>query len=271
MKVVLFCGGQGTRLREYSEMIPKPMVPAGNKPIIWNVMSYYAYYGFKDFILCLGYKGDAIKEYFVNYREYMTNDFILSKGGKKIDYIHRESDMHDWKITFVDTGLNSNLGMRLLKVKDLLKNEEMFLANYTDGLTDMNLFEMVDNFRKKKNYTAGFLTYKPTQSFHIVRFKDDHKVSSIEHISDSGIWLNVGYFIFRKEIFNFINYGEELVEEPFRRLIENDKLLAYPYSGFWRSMDTFKDKQYLDDLYNEGESPWEVWRKNNKKQYAEPK
>jgi glucose-1-phosphate cytidylyltransferase len=131
MKVVLFCGGLGMRLREYSDKVPKPMVPIGYRPIIWNIMKYYAHFGHKDFILCLGHKADTIKNYFVNYDETISNDFVFTKGGKDIEMLN--TDIDDWRITFVDTGINSNIGMRLMKVKEHLKGEEMFLANYSDG------------------------------------------------------------------------------------------------------------------------------------------
>ena len=146
MKVVLFCGGQGMRMREYSETIPKPMVPVGSRPILWNIMRYYAHYGHKDFILCLGHMGEKIKEYFVNYRETDTNDFVLRGGGdgKGVELLSR--DIHDWTITFVDTGLRSNIGMRLKAVEKYLQGEEMFLANYTDGLTDLPLGDVTRQF-----------------------------------------------------------------------------------------------------------------------------
>ncbi len=256
MKVVLFCGGQGTRLRDYSETIPKPMVNVGYRPILWNIMKYYAHFGHKDFILCLGYKGDKIKEYFVNYNETISNDFVLSKG-RNIDLIC--SDIHDWKITFVDTGKNSNIGMRLVRVKEYLQEEDMFLANYADGLTDMNLPSMIDQFQKSPEYVASFMTYKPNQSFHTVLADKDGKVTSILPIAETHMWLNTGYFVFRKEIFDYINYGEELVLEPFQRLIDTQKLRTYHHSGFWQQMDTFKDKMKLDDMENSGFTPWKVW------------
>src|SRR5262249_46660265 len=144
MKVVLFCGGLGMRLREHSESIPKPMVPIGYRPILWHVMKYYAHYGHKDFILCLGYKADAIKHYFVNYDEAVSNDFVLSNGGRKLHLLN--SDIHDWKITFVDTGLQSNIGQRLKQVERYIGEVEVFLANYSDGLTDLPLPKMIEHF-----------------------------------------------------------------------------------------------------------------------------
>jgi len=262
MKVVLFCGGEGIRLREYSEQIPKPMVPIGYRPILWNVMKYYANFGHNDFILCLGYKEDIIKKYFINYDETVSNDFIFKNGGKNIKLFNL--DIHDWKITFVDTGLNSNIGMRLMKVREYLKGEKMFLANYSDGLTDLHLPDMIKWFEKKKDKTAGFMVYKPSQSVHIVHREEDGTVHKITHIKDSGLHLNTGYFVFRDDIFDYIEYGEELVQEPFQRLIEKNRLISWEHKGFWASMDTFKDKKMLDDLYEKGDPVWEVWKKTNK-------
>lgn len=257
MKVVLFCGGQGIRLREYSEQIPKPMVPIGYRPILWNIMKYYASYGHKDFILCLGYKADVIKNYFINYDETLSNDFVYKKGGKNIELLN--SDIDDWTITFVDTGLNSNIGMRLMQVKEYLQGEEMFLANYSDGLTDLNLNKMINWFKKEHNKTAAFMAYQPTHSFHIVKRQENGIVNGISHIGNSGLYVNTGYFILKSEIFDHLNYGDELVEEPFNRLIKKQELVSWEHKGFWGSMDTFKDKKMLDDIYAKGNPPWEVW------------
>lgn len=259
MKVVLFCGGMGIRLREYSDQIPKPMVPIGYRPVLWNIMKYYASFGHKDFILCLGYKADVIKNYFINYDETISNDFVFTKGGRNIELLN--SDISDWKITFVDTGLNANIGMRLMQVKEHLKGEKMFLANYSDGLTDMHLPDMIDWFSKNPNETAAFMAYQPTQSFHIVQRQDDGVVTNISHIGSSGLHINAGFFILRNEIFDYMEYGDELVDEPFNRLIEKNKLTSWEHKGFWASMDTFKDKRVLDDIYAQGNAPWEVWTK----------
>jgi glucose-1-phosphate cytidylyltransferase len=257
MKVVLFCGGLGMRLRDYSESIPKPLIPVGYRPILWHVMRYYAHFGHKDFILCLGYKADSIKQYFLNYEETISNDFVMSDGGRKVDLL--ASDIHDWKITFVDTGLNSNIGMRLKAVAPFLKGEEMFLANYSDGVSDLPLTAMVDAFRKR-DAVACFAGVAPTQSFHLASIHDDGRVKSIQHVKNFGMRINGGFFVFRKQIFDWIGAGEELVEEPFRRLTEAGKLIAYPHDGFWACLDTFKDKQLLEDLYSRGQVPWEVWK-----------
>ena len=250
------------RLRDYSEDIPKPMVKIGYRPILWHLMRYYAFYGHKDFIICLGYKADVIKDYFLNYNEYISNDFVMSKGGKELNLI--KSDIDDWKITFVDTGLTSNIGQRLKIVEKYLSGEDMFLANYSDGLTDLPLQKYVSYFNGI-NKIAGFVSVKPRLSFHVVSVGDVGSVSEIKNITESGIWINGGYFIFRQDIFKYIKNGEELVNEPFQRLIVKNELGTYRHSGFWAGMDTFKDKKELEDLYVSGKAPWEVWKSGNRK------
>lgn len=259
MKVVLFCGGFGMRMREYSESIPKPMVMIGHRPILWHIMKYYAHFGHKDFILCLGWKSDVVKQYFLQYDECISNDFVLTSGGESVELLHR--DIHDWKITFVDTGTSANIGQRLKAVACHLEGEDEFLANYTDGLSDVPLPQMIDDFRRKKS-VASFLSVKPTQSFHAVRSRPDGTVSGIEPVARSGMLMNGGFFIFRNEFFEYLRDGEELVEEPFQRLIADRKLSTFSYDGFWSCMDTFKEKQDLDDLYASGTTPWTIWKKS---------
>ena len=257
MKVVLFCGGMGMRMRDYSEDIPKPLVPVGYRPILWHVMKYYAHFGHKEFILCLGYKADVIKKYFLNYDECLSNDFVLTKGGDRLDLL--TSDIQDWKITFVDTGLHSNIGMRLKAVQSYVQDDEMFLANYTDGVTDLPLNAHIDRFRESGKVGA-FAAVAPIQSFHVVAMEeDDATVKSINHLTRSGLWINGGYFVFRPEIFDYIEEGDELVEAPFQRLIERKQLLAHRYEGFWANMDTFKAKRMLEELFFQGKAPWQLW------------
>jgi glucose-1-phosphate cytidylyltransferase len=257
MKVVLFCGGLGMRMREYSESIPKPMVEIGYRPLLWHVMKYYAHFGHTDFILCLGHGGDLIKKYFVNYDECISNNFVMTNGGKDLRLLN--SDIGNWNITFIDTGLNSNIGQRLLAVEPYLADDGVFLANYADGLSDLCLPKYLVKF-KASDKVAAFLSVKPTQSFHVVRFEKDDELASIDPIGDSSIWLNGGYFIFKKEIFRYIKEGEELVHEPFKRLIASKQLMTLKHNGFWVAMDTFKDKRFLDDFVSRGVAPWEVWK-----------
>ncbi len=256
MKVVLFCGGLGMRLRDYSEQVPKPMVPIGYRPILWHLMKYYAHYGHKDFILCLGYRADVIKKYFLDYEEHLTNDFVLSEGGKKVELLG--SDIHDWQLTFVDTGATTTIGGRLLAVRKYLNGEDTFLANYTDNLSDANLDEMTAAFGRS-GAVAGFLCVRPNFSFHVVTTDGDDLVRSIDSVERTQLWSNGGYFIFRNEIFDYLRNGEELVAEPFQRLIAERRLYAHKFRGFWACMDTFKEKQLFDDLYSAGRPPWAVW------------
>jgi glucose-1-phosphate cytidylyltransferase len=258
MKVILFCGGLGMRLREYSEAVPKPMVPIGYRPVLWHVMKYYAHYGHKDFILCLGYKADVIKKYFLEYNECVTNDFVLAKGGKSVKLL--ASDIHDWNITFVDTGLVSNVGQRLRAVQKHLKGEEMFLANYSDGLSDLPLPAMIESFKRSRNI-ASFVGVKPRATFHLVKSDSQGVVKSISHVAKSGSRINGGFMVLRQQIFDYMRDGEELVEEPFHRLIADRKLMTYLYDGYWACMDTFKEKHELDDAFGHGRAPWAIWQK----------
>jgi glucose-1-phosphate cytidylyltransferase len=258
MKVVLFCGGLGTRLREHSGTIPKPLVNVGYRPVLWHLMRFYAHYGHKDFVLALGYRGDLIREYFLNYQEAMSNDFTLSEGGKRIE-LH-SSDIEDWRITFADTGLHSNIGQRLLRVRKHLEGEEFFLANYADGLSDVPLDKMIADFRKK-DVVASVLGVQSWQSFHAVTADADGYVSSIGPLRHADFLINGGFFALSHRIFDFINEGEELVSEPFGRLIERRLLTTYRHLGFWQSMDTLKDKISFDRMEAQGNCPWAVWAK----------
>ena len=257
MKVVLFCGGLGLRLRDYADHIPKPMVPIGYRPILWHVMKYFAYFGHREFILCLGYKGDLIKQYFLNYNECLSNDFVLSKGGRQLELTN--VDIHDWTITFADTGLRSNIGQRLQAVEKYLVDEEVFLATYSDGLTDLHFPRYLD-FARQRDKVGTFLSVKPNLSYHVAKTNRDGLVTDIQELKQCGLRINAGLFVLKKDIFRYMRPGEELVIEPFERLIRDRQLVAYEYDGFFTAMDTFKDKQHLDDLYERGQSPWEVWR-----------
>src|SRR5262249_18581218 len=245
-------------LREFSENIPKPMVPIGYRPILWHVMKYYAHFGHKDFILCLGYRADSIKEYFLKYDECLSNDFTLSKGGKHLELHH--SDIHDWKITFADTGVTSNFGQGLKVVEKNLDGEGVFLGNYSDGLTTLTFPMLIDQF-SREDKIGSFMCVKPNLTYHLVTLENSGLVDQINDIQQSDLRINGGYFVFRKEIFRYMKDGEELVREPFQRLIQEKRLLGCAHDGFFASMDTFKDKQRLDDMYAAGNAPWEVWKK----------
>jgi glucose-1-phosphate cytidylyltransferase len=261
MKVVLFCGGLGLRLHPSTESTPKPLVSVGGKPIILQLMKYYSYFGHKEFILCLGYKGESIKEFFLNYDEYLTGDFVLSNGKKKHKLF--KSDIEEWKITFAETGLSSTLGERLIAAKKYVGDDEMFLANYSDGLTDLHLPDLIDFF-VKSGKIAVLMTVKPSVVFHYVSTTKDNHVKGIRQLNQTPLRINGGFFVFKNQIFDYINPGEDLVNEPFQRLIKKKELLAYKYDGFWASLDTYKDKQRLDELASNNASAWEIWNHSQK-------
>jgi glucose-1-phosphate cytidylyltransferase len=253
LKVVVFCGGLGVRMGEETQRIPKPMISVGNRPILWHIMKWYSSWGHEEFVLCLGYKAEVIKEYFLTYNEALANDFVLSNGGKEVELL--ASDISNWRITFAYTGTQSNIGERLLAVRPHLGDDEFFLATYGDGLTDAPLPDMVERL-KSSGKVGLFISVRPMFTAHVIDADDSGVVRSVEDIRAADVWINGGYFVFRREIFDYIRPGEELVEEPFQRLIEAGELIAYRYEGFWEPMDTIKDKQRLDALADSGQAPW---------------
>lgn len=259
MKTVLFCGGFGTRLRDYSDTLPKPLVEVGNRPILWNLMKYYAYHGHKDFVLCLGYRGDMIKQFFLSYDECLSTDFELTPTGDRRSRNVRllGPDISDWNILFRDTGLHNNIGQRLLAVRAEVEQEEIFMANYSDALCDLPLNDMIERFRAS-TAVAAFIAVRPSNGLSKVECDAEGMVTGIDYLSNT-VLINGGFFILRPSVFDYIEPGDELVEQPFNRLIREGKLMAYRYEGFWRAMDTFKDKKKFDDMYESGERAWEVW------------
>jgi glucose-1-phosphate cytidylyltransferase len=255
---VLFCGGQGLRMRGGADDLPKPMVTLGTRPILWHLMKYYAHWGYKDFILCLGYKGTTIKNFFANYQEWISNDFVLSNGGRNLELLQRDTD--DWRITLIDTGQDACIGERLLAVRHLLQDEPVFLANYSDGLSDCPMPAIVDQL-DQTGAIGSFMIVQPNISLHFVNRDPTGLVTGVVDAEQTGSWINAGFFALRREIFDYMKPGEDLVVEPFERLIKEHKLAAYPYSGFWRCCDTFKDLQTLEQLHARGPAPWELWRR----------
>jgi len=255
MKVVIFCGGLGVRMGDATQTIPKPMISVGTRPILWHIMKWYASWGHTDFILCLGYKAETIKEFFLHYEEALANDFVLSNGGREVELLAR--DMDDWTITFLDTGVIATIGERLKAVEPHIGDAEMFLATYGDGLTDVPLDDMIETL-ERSGKTGLFVSVRPRVEYHVVHTDTEGCVTSIDMLAKADVWINGGFFVFRRGIFDVIEPGEELVSQPFARLIEHDQLLAYRYEGFWEPMDTIKDKQKLDALYEGGAAPWQT-------------
>ena len=253
MKVVIFCGGMGVRMGEATQRIPKPMIHVGSRPILWHIMKWYASYGHTDFILCLGYQAQVVKEYFLNYSEALANNFVLSNGGRDVELFGR--DMDNWRITFVDTGINAVVGERLKAIEPYVAGEDMFLATYGDGLTDAPLDHMIATLAGSGR-TGLVISVRPTVEVHLLHSSDDGVVTSVQRLANADVWINGGFFVFRPGIFDAIEPGEDLVDEPFARLIERSELLSYRYEGFWEPMDTIKDKQKLDALWESGSPPW---------------
>jgi glucose-1-phosphate cytidylyltransferase len=259
VKVVIFCGGLGVRMGEETQRIPKPMIEIGGRPILWHIMRYYAAWGHNDFVLCLGYKGDVVKRYFLEYNGAMLNDFVLDRNGEGVKLELLSRDLEEWRITFVDTGLNSTIAERLKAVGPYLNGDEAFLATYGDGLTDAPVPNLVDSFQAHGKI-AQFLSVRPQFNAHLVSSDADGNVVRVEDMSSSNIRINGGFFVFRREIVDLIEPGEELVEEPFARLIAAGELVAYPYDGFFGVMDTIKDRQLLETMHETGQAPWQHLR-----------
>jgi glucose-1-phosphate cytidylyltransferase len=255
MKVVLFCGGYGMRMRnDVGEGLPKPMQMVGSRPLLWHVMRYYAHFGHTEFILCLGYGATYIKDYFLNYAETESNDFTLADG--KVELL--SSDISDWSITFVDTGLESPIGERLRRVRDHLKGDEYFLANYADVLTDAPMDQIIQRFHDF-GATASMMVVPPQSSFHCVELSEDGSVSGITPVSEFPIWENAGYFVLSQAIFDILPPGGDLVADVCGTLAGTGRLYAYKHLGFWKPADTFKERAELDEGYHKGNRPWVVW------------
>jgi glucose-1-phosphate cytidylyltransferase len=256
MKVVLFCGGLGMRMRDGVHTGPKPMAMIGERPMLWHVMRYYAHFGHSDFVLCLGYGASYVKDFFLNYDETRSNDFVLERGDRKAKLF--KTDISDWRITFVDTGLNSAIGERLRRVRRFVEDEPMFLANYADVFTDAPLLDVIVRF-EASSATACLLAVPPQSSHHVVDIGEDGLITRVTPMQDLRQWENGGYFVFRPEIFNHLNEGEDLVEDALVRLIPRGQVLAFPYKGYWSPADTVKERAHLEEMYQRGYCPWMVW------------
>lgn len=256
MKVVLFCGGYGMRMRDGVSDLPKPMHPVGPRPLIWHVMRYYAYFGHTDFVLCLGYGAHHIKDFFLNYSETASNDFVLRGGDVEL----LGSDIQDWTITFAHTGLDSPIGERLRRVRQHVEGEEMFLANYADVLTDLQLDEMVGKFRHS-DAVGALLAVPPQSAFHCVDVGDDDRIAAITTLQEMPLWENGGYFVLRPEIFEHLPENGDLIADACQPLAKEGRMLAHRHRGFWQPADTVKERTALEAAYQSGTRPWMLWDK----------
>jgi glucose-1-phosphate cytidylyltransferase len=256
MKVVLFCGGFGMRMRDGVTNAPKPMAMIGDRPLLWHVMRYYAHYGHTDFVLCLGYGASAVKDFFLSYDETRSNDFVIEGGARQVKLF--KTDISDWRVTFVDTGLHSPIGERLRRVRGFVENEEMFLANYADVFTNAPLPDMIERFRAS-NAVVSLLAVPPTSSHHVVDVDESGLVTQVTPVRDLRQWENGGYFVLRPEIFDHLNEGEDLVEDAVVRLVPQGRVLGYQYKGYWSPADTVKERAQMEEMYHRGNCPWMVW------------
>lgn len=260
VKVVMLCGGKGTRLREETEFRPKPMVEIGGRPILWHIMKLYAYYGFNEFVLCLGYKGSVIKDYFLNYNS-MLNDFTLSLGtrnGRAITY-HGDDEIHDFIVTLADTGEETLTAGRLKRVERYL-DDDTFMVTYGDGLADVNIRDLLA-FHHAHGKLATVTAIQPTSRFGLLDIEHDGSVSRFVEKPQVDEWINGGFFVFNRRIFNYINRDCMLEQDPLMSLAEDGQLVAYRHTGFWQAMDTYRDTLYLNDIWREGDAPWAVWQR----------
>ena len=257
MKVVLFCGGLGMRMRADNQSLPKPMMPIGSRPVLWHIMRYFAHFGHTEFILCLGHGANAVKDYFLDYRETASNDFVLTKGGQHVDML--STDISDWTITFIDTGMDTPIGERLRRVRPYLEGDEYFLANYGDVLTDAPMNDLIDQFDGPTRSRSSSPS-SPQDSFHVVETDDEGRVTDLVPAGDLPFRINGGYFVLRQGIFDYLDEGEDLVMDGCVKAAKDGKTRAVPYDGFWAPMDTLKERTHLEDLYRRGCSPWALWR-----------
>jgi len=265
MKVIVLCGGQGTRLREETEYRPKPLVDVGGKPILWHIMKLYAHHGLLDFILCLGYRGQMIKEYFLNY-EAMNNDFTICLGkSNRIDY-HGAHGEQDFRVTLAETGADSMTGSRVKQVERHVGSDEDVLVTYGDGLSDVDLGALLA-FHKSHGKLATVTTVKPTSRFGILDLAPDGLVKSFAEKPRVEGWASAGYFVFNRRVFDYLSASPDCILErsPLERLAAEGQLAAYRHEGFFFAMDTYREYLHLNELWNTGKAPWAVWKHGPKR------
>ena len=252
---VILCGGLGTRLREETEYRPKPLVPIGNRPILWHIMKTYASFGITDFILALGYKGEMIKDYFVNY-DILTSDFTLELGSKRLTPLNGAHDAAQWRITFVDTGQATMTGGRLRRLEPLLREQPRFMLNYGDGVADIDLVATLD-FHARSHCAVTVTGVRPQARFGELQVEGDRAVRFAEKPPSTDIWINGGYFVMTPAIFDYLKGDDTVLEQqPLERLSTDGQLSVYKHNGFWQPMDTFRDMQRLNEQWNSGRAPW---------------
>lgn len=256
MKVVILAGGLGTRLREETEFLPKPMVPIGDKPILWHIMKAYAFYDHNDFVVCTGYKSDVIRDFFLNYQS-KNLDFTVNLGSINPPKYHEEISEKDWNVTISNTGLSTNTGGRIKKIQKYV-NGETFFCTYGDGLADLDFGKLL-NFHKSHGKIATVTVTKPLSRFGVVNIEENNSVKKFKEKPQADGWINVGFFVFNKEIFDYLDLNSVLEEDPLTKLAKAGELMAYKHEGFWQSMDTYREMLMLNALWNDRMAPWKMW------------
>ncbi|MDR2125397.1 MAG: glucose-1-phosphate cytidylyltransferase [Prevotellaceae bacterium] len=256
MKVVILAGGFGTRLSEATAVIPKPMVEIGGKPVLWHIMKIYSAYGFNDFIICCGYKQYVIKEYFANYFRHNC-DMTVNLADNSVTILDNHSEQ--WKVTMIDTGILTLTGGRVKRIQKYIENES-FLLTYGDGLSDVNILKSIEE-HKKSGKILSLLAYQPSGRLGVLEIDDDGIVRSfLEKPKEGGSWINGGFFVCEPKLFDYLRGDNEMLEyEPMQRIIKDKQLHAYRHNGFWKPMDTLRDNTELNDLWNSGKAPWQIW------------
>lgn len=257
MKVVIFCGGLGTRLREETEFRPKPMVPIGERPILWHIMKTYAHYGHKEFILCLGYKGEVIKEYFRNY-QWFTSDVTLRLGPRPHIRYHNQHAEEDWVVTLLDTGLNTMTGGRLKRALKYVR-DDTFLCTYGDGLTDSDINASI-RFHRRQGRLVTITAVRPAGRFGDLEIREGQVTAFNEKPERQAGYVNGGFFVMDRRIGEYLTDDTCVLEaEPLQRLAAAGQVAAYQHQGFWQCMDTYREQQLLNNLWTNGRAPWKVW------------
>ena len=258
MKTVILCGGFGTRIRDVADNIPKPMIPIGGLPILWHIMKYYSYYGQKDFVLCLGYKSNIVKEFFLNYRA-MVSDCTISLDGTSAPIFHNSTTEADWRVTLAETGINAMTGARIRRIRNYI-DDDMFLLTYGDGVGDIDIAELI-RFHKRHGKIATVTGVQPPGRFGELQLDGDRVLAFNEKPQISGGYINGGFFVCNRKIFDYLDDREDLVfeKEPLRRLVADGQMNVFKHDGFWQPMDTSREYSILNNLYDSGRAPWIRW------------
>ncbi len=256
MKTVILCGGRGTRLGEHGATVPKALIEIGEQPVIWHLMKIYSHYGFDDFVLCLGFLSDKIKRFFIE-RQWLNADFTID-GNSNQTLLENHKTLDNWRITFAETGLETNTGGRLKKIQKYLADEETFFVTYGDGLANVNLEKLLA-FHKSHGKIATMTAVHPHTNFGIIKLDEENHVSEFQEKPVMSEWINGGFFVFNRQIFDYLDENSILEREPLERLAQEKQLVAFPHTDFWKCVDTYKDNIEFNELWKNSKADWKVW------------